>query len=159
MSGGKQRPARSAIRRFKRSAYALATDLGNESPCGGRYRSTMARKPTQTLSIKVSISLLARARVCAKGMDLSLSQSSSGAASKGGSTRSRPAEGAEPSVRKAAEKVTLRRKVVGPGSEENGGLVQMLCEAYHRPRHPCLRRDESELNDRHSHRCKERAWG
>ncbi len=74
MSGGKQRPARSAIRRFKRSAYALATDLGNESPCGGRYRSTMAREPTQTLSTKVSISLVARAKRCAKGMDLSLAE-------------------------------------------------------------------------------------
>ena len=32
----------------------------------------MARRPTQTLSTKVSISLLARAKRCAKGMNLSL---------------------------------------------------------------------------------------
>ncbi len=41
---------------------------------GGRYCSTMARKPTQTLSTKVSISLRARAKRCAKGMDLSLAE-------------------------------------------------------------------------------------
>ncbi len=34
----------------------------------------MARKPTQTLSTKVSISLRARAKRCAKGMDLSLAE-------------------------------------------------------------------------------------